>query len=226
LKKHEKKRGCSNLLIKKGAEANLYLEEWHGRKVIIKRRNPKKYRVQLLDEQIRTYRTVHEPQLMHEAKKAGVSTPTIFMINLVDKSIIMEYIKGKQVKQVLNQLPNEERIKLCRRIGHFIGRLHKNGIIHGDLTTSNMILTPNGKIFFVDFGLGEFSRELEARGVDLHLMKRAFQSTHYMYAEESFNAVLDGYAEVVGRDETEKVLEKIREIELRGRYVAERRKEH
>ena len=89
-----------------------------------------------------------------------------------------------------------------------------------------MILSPNKKIFLVDFGLGEFSRELEARGVDLHLMKRAFQSTHYLYAEESFNAVLEGYTEVMGRDLTEKVLEKIREIELRGRYVAERRKEN
>lgn len=213
------------MLIKKGAEANLYLEEWHGRKVIIKKRNPKKYRVPLLDERIRTYRTVHEPQLMHEAKKAGVSTPTIFMVNLAEKSILMEYVEGKQVKQTLNQLSKEERTKLCRHIGCLIGRLHKNGIIHGDLTTSNMILTPNEKIFFVDFGLGEFSKELEARGVDLHLMKRTFQSTHYLYAEESFNAVLEGYTEVMGKDLTEKVLEKIREIELRGRYVAERRKE-
>jgi len=214
------------LLIKKGAEANLYLEEWHGRKVIIKKRSPKKYRTQLLDERIRTYRTVHEPQLIHEAKKAGVPTPTIFMVNLAEKSIVMEFIEGRQVKQILNQLSKEERIKLCRHIGYLIGCLHKNGIIHGDLTTSNMILSPNKKIFLVDFGLGEFSRELEARGVDLHLMKRAFQSTHYLYAEESFNAVLEGYTEVMGRDLTEKVLEKIREIELRGRYVAERRKEN
>jgi len=213
------------MLIKKGAEANLYLKDWHGRKVIVKERIPKKYRVPMLDEQIRTYRTVHEPQLMHEAKKVGVPTPTIYMVNLAEKSIIMEYVEGKQVKQILNQLSSKERIGLCKRIGNLIGRLHKSGIIHGDLTTSNMILTPNGKIFFVDFGLGEFSNELEAKGVDLHLMKRAFQSTHYRFAEESFKAVLEGYAEVVGEADMEKVLEKIREIELRGRYIAERRKE-
>ena len=212
------------MLIKKGAEANLYLENWHGKKVIIKERIPKKYRLPVLDERIRTYRTVHEPQLMHEAKKAGVPTPTIYMVDLAKKSIIMEYVEGKQVKRILNQLSAKERIKLCRKIGILIGRLHKNGIIHGDLTTSNMILTPNGKIYFVDFGLGEFSKELEARGVDLHLMKRALQSTHYLFAEESFNAVLEGYAEAVGEVEAKKVLEKIREIELRGRYIAERRK--
>ena len=212
------------MLIKKGAEANLYLEDWYGKRVIVKERIPKKYRVRALDEQIRTYRTIHEPQLMHEAKRAGVPTPTIYMVNLAEKSIIMEYIEGRQVKQILNRLSANERTELCRKIGMLIGRLHKNGIIHGDLTTSNMILTSNGKIYFVDFGLGEFSNELEARGVDLHLMKRALQSTHYLFAEESFKAVLEGYAEVVG-ETTEKVLEKIREIELRGRYIAERRKE-
>ena len=213
------------MLIKKGAEANLYLENWYGKKVIIKERIPKKYRLPVLDEQIRTYRTIHEPQLMHEAKKAGVPTPTIYMVDLAKKSIIMEYVEGKQVKRILNQLSAKERIELCRKIGILIGRLHRNGIIHGDLTTSNMILTSNGKIYFVDFGLGEFSKELEAKGVDLHLMKRALQSTHYLFAEESFNAVLEGYAEAVGEVEAKKVLEKIREIELRGRYIAERRKE-
>ena len=213
------------MLIKKGAEANLYLENWHGKKVIIKERIPKKYRLPVLDERIRTYRTVHEPQLIHEAKKAGVPTPTIYMVDLAKKSIIMEYVEGKQVKRILNQLSAKERIELCKKIGILIGRLHKNGIIHGDLTTSNMILTSNGKIYFVDFGLGEFSKELEAKGVDLHLMKRALQSTHYLFAEESFNAVLEGYAEAVGEVEAKKVLEKIREIELRGRYIAERRKE-
>lgn len=213
------------MLIKKGAEANLYLEDWHGRKVIVKKRIPKKYRVPNLDEQIRLYRTIHEPQLMHEAKKAGVPTPTIYMVNLAEKSIIMEHINGKQVKQLLNQIPNKERARICKRIGELIGRLHQRGIIHGDLTTSNMILTSNNKIFFVDFGLGEFSNELEAKGVDLHLMKRALQSTHYRFAEEAFKAILDGYAKVVGNKNMESVLEKIREIELRGRYIAERGKE-
>jgi len=61
-------------LLKKGAEASLFLADWHERKVIIKLRTPKKYRHETLDLQIRSYRTVHEPQLMHEAKKAGVAT--------------------------------------------------------------------------------------------------------------------------------------------------------
>ncbi len=141
------------MLIKKGAEANLYLEDWHGRKVIMKRRLSKKYRIPQLDSEIRHQRTVHESQIIHRAKQAGVPTPSIFMVDTTDATIIMEFIDGKQVKQVLNNLTSVERHDLCCYVGELIGLLHKNGIVHGDLTTSNMILTPLGKVVFVDFGL-------------------------------------------------------------------------
>ena len=135
----------------------------------------------------------------------------------------MEYIEGQQIKQVLNSVSKIERHDLCVKIGEFIARLHKQGLIHGDLTTSNMILNPNGKIFFIDFGLGEKNIELEAKGVDLHLLKRALQSTHYQHWEECFQNVLCGYTSIIGVDLAEKVYEKIKEIERRGRYVEERR---
>lgn len=210
-------------LIKRGAEASLYLADWHDRRVIMKKRLPKKYRPSKLDENLRTYRTIHEPQLMHEAKKAGVSTPTIFLVDVKNSTIIMEFITGKQVKQVLTKASEKDRLLLCFQIGELIGRLHKNGIIHGDLTTSNMILDGRGKIFIVDFGLGEKMSELEARGVDLHLMKRALQSTHFRFAEECFDAVMKGYTETMGNENAKEILEKIKEIERRGRYVAERK---
>ena len=213
------------LLIKKGAEASLYLTDWHGRKVIMKKRLPKKYRPSKLDEHIRTYRTIHEPQLMHEAKKAEVPTPTIFLVDLKNATITMEFIEGKQVKQLLNEVTKNERQQLCLKIGELIGRLHEYGIIHGDLTTSNMILDSEGKIFFVDFGLGEKTKELEARGVDLHLMKRALQSTHFRFTEECFDAVIRGYSKVLGAETVKNILDKIKEIERRGRYVAERKGE-
>jgi TP53 regulating kinase-like protein len=211
------------MLVKKGAEANLFLEEWQGRKVIMKRRLPKRYRLPKIDEKIRAYRTIHESRLLHYAKEAGVPTPTIFMVDLADSNIIMEFVEGKQVKQTLNDLSSEERQRLSNHIGELIGRLHCDDIVHGDLTTSNMILTPTCKVVFVDFGLGEKTVELELRGVDLHLMKRAFQSTHFRYAEECFKAVLEGYAQVVGEEMAQKVHGKIRAIERRGRYISERR---
>ena len=210
-------------LFKKGAEASLYFADWHGRKVVVKLRAPKRYRPEVLDEQIRSYRTVHEPQLMHEAKSAGVPTPLIFMVNVPEASITMEFVEGQQIKQLLNKVPQDKRRELCIRIGELIGKLHRQGLIHGDLTTSNMILNPEGKIFFVDFGLGEKNRELEAEGVDLHLMKRALQSTHYQFWEECFRNMQCGYSSVLGSDAAEKVYEKIKEIERRGRYVEERK---
>jgi TP53 regulating kinase-like protein len=214
---------ASQKLLKKGAEASLFLASWHGRRVIVKARFPKKYRPAELDAKIRGYRTAHEPQLMHEAKKAGVPTPTIFLVDMKNAAITMEFVEGKQVKQLLAKVSKKERQELCVKIGELIGKMHKHGVIHGDLTTSNMILSGEDKIFLVDFGLGEKNTELEARGVDLHLMKRALQSTHYQFAEECFRNVMTGYSAVLGGADAEKVFEKIREIERRGRYVDERK---
>ncbi len=86
-----------------------------------------------------------------------------------------------------------------------------------------MILDCQGTIVFVDFGLGEKNIEVEAKGVDLHLLKRALQSTHFGFWEECFEAVLVGYSSVLGDVLAEKVYLKISEIERRGRYVEERR---
>jgi TP53 regulating kinase-like protein len=210
-------------LLKKGAEASLFLADWHERKVVVKVRIPKRYRPPALDERIRSYRTVHEPQLMHEAKAAGVPTPLIYMVSVPESSITMEYIEGQQVKQVLNKVSKTDRHHLSVKIGEFIARLHSHGLIHGDLTTSNMILSPYGEVFFIDFGLGEKNIELEAKGVDLHLLKRALQSTHFQHWEECFQNVLCGYASILGVEMAEKVYEKIRDIERRGRYVEERK---
>jgi TP53 regulating kinase and related kinases len=210
-------------LFKKGAEASLFLMDWHGRRVVVKVRVPKRYRPPELDKQIRGYRTIHEPQLMHEAKAAGVSTPLIYMVNVPESSITMEYIEGQQLKQVLNTVSKDERQDLCVKIGESTAKLHKHGLIHGDLTTSNMILTKDNRIFFVDFGLGEKNIEIEAEGVDLHLLKRALQSTHYRFWEECFQNVLCGYTSILGVEAAEKVYEKIKEIERRGRYVEERK---
>jgi TP53 regulating kinase and related kinases len=210
-------------LFKKGAEASLYLVDWHQRRVIIKMRVPKKYRSPVLDEQIRFYRTVHEPQLIHEAKLAGVPTPLIYMVSVPESSITMEYIEGQQVKQLLNKVSKTKRHDLCVKIGEAIAKLHCYGLIHGDLTTSNMIINSEGKLYFVDFGLGEKNDEIEAKGVDLHLLKRALQSTHYKFWEECLQSVFCGYTSVLGVELAEKVYEKIREIEKRGRYVEERK---
>jgi len=212
-------------LIKQGAEAKIYLSEFKEvfkipllrEKVIIKHRIPKRYRIKEIDEKLRKERTVREARILHRAKEFGVNCPYVYEVNLCDMIIVMEFIEGKRLKELLEEIPMEERLSLCRRVGREIGKLHRAGIIHGDLTTSNMILR-DGKVHLIDFGLADFDATLEAQGVDLHLLKRAMESTHYTWFDQGFKAVLEGYAEILGEDARRRVEEKIAEIESRGRY--------
>jgi TP53 regulating kinase-like protein len=201
----------------RGAEAELHLTQWFGLKSVIKVRKTKAYRIPQLDSEIRRTRTGREAQLMHDAKVAGVSTPFIRLIDLETTTIIMQYVDGKRLKDLLDSLPRREQVILCWRTGTSIARLHKSGIIHGDLTTSNMIITKT-KIFLIDFGLAEYSKELEKQGVDLLLMRRSLQATHYRSAEECYNAIIEGYTTVMGKVATGEILKRVEEIARRGRY--------
>ncbi|GAB6101997.1 Kae1-associated kinase Bud32 [Thermococcus atlanticus] len=213
-------------LIKQGAEAKIYLANFEeffgvnllpGEKVVVKHRIPKRYRIKEIDVKLRKERTVREARVLHRAKEFGVNCPYVYEVDMKDMKIAMEFIDGERLKELLERLPMEERLRLCRDIGRQIGRLHEAGIVHGDLTTSNMILR-EGRVYLIDFGLADFDSTLEARGVDLHLLKRAMESTHYTWFERGFEAVLEGYAEVRGEKARKEIEEKIEEIESRGRY--------
>ncbi len=205
-------------LIAKGAEADLLLDpDWNGRKAIIKHRGAKKYRHPKIDREIRSYRTLHEADLIHRAKQAGVSTPLIYQLDPEGYTIVMEYIEGDKVKDVVPKLTNEENRSLFRLIGFEAGRLHDAGLIHGDLTTSNMIKIGN-RVVFIDFGLGEISREVEKRGVDFNLMVRMLVSTHYTVMEILLDAFKEGYAEALGA-EAKEIFQRADEIRMRGRYI-------
>jgi TP53 regulating kinase-like protein len=206
------------MLIRKGAEASIFLQQWYGRQVIMKTRLPKAYRVDRLDSSIRLARTSHEAHLLHDSKRAGVPTPTVYEVSTDTCTIIMEYVEGPRLKEAFSTMDKSNLKTTSTLVGSLIGRLHLGGIVHGDLTTSNMILRDGEKLFFIDFGLSGYSSELEARGVDLLLMNRAFKSTHFAMHSRVFEAVVDGYRRAVGRNEAERVLAKMHEIETRGRY--------
>ena len=205
-------------LIKKGAEANLYLGSFMDIDVIIKERIPKGYRSPRMDSYVRRFRTIHEARLLISAKKVGVPTPFVYLIDENKALLVMDYVQGKVVKNVVHQMGDEDRHRLFFEIGSHIARLHVNGIVHGDLTTSNMILS-NGVVYFIDFGLGNYSSELEDQGVDLHLMLRTLESSHYQIYVGCRKSLEEGYESIAGRDLTTKVLERVKEIRRRGRYV-------
>ena len=201
-------------IIYQGAEAKIIQKNFHGKTVVEKKRVSKKYRIKKIDKMLISRRTREESKLIIEARKSGVSVPLIYDINLFDGIIIMDYIKGKKIKNLLSSLDKQKRKMLCRKIGENIARLHSNDVIHGDLTTSNMIHSDN-QIFFIDFGLGFISPEAEDKGVDLHVLMEAFESTHSEYPD-CFNNVLKGYSKIMIH--SEKVVKKIDEIVKRGRY--------
>ena len=204
-------------LIYKGAEAEIYLETWHGQLVVRKTRVAKPYRVAALDESIRRSRTAHEANMMQEVRKLGVPTPAIQHIAAETWTLIMEYIQGPTLKEELGTLPEAEQRLRCSELGRLIGMMHDGGIVHGDLTISN-VLCEDGKLFIIDFGLGDFSKEIEDRGVDLLLLNRVIKSTHYAIHAALFEAFLTGYSKAVGKRKRDEAVAKMAEIERRGRY--------
>ncbi len=210
-------------LLSKGAEAHLYLGEFLGYRAVFKRRIRKPYRDSKFDRKIRIKRTLNEARLLNAAAMAGINVPALFDINLNTTTIVLEFIDGILLKDYIMNAGTENSLRILYEVGLIVGRLHRSGIIHGDLTTSNMILSSSsGRIYLIDFGLGEKSWELENRGVDLHLLLRALESTHYDIAEMGFKEVLRGYSDVMGINEALKVRSKIDEIRSRGRYVVKR----
>lgn len=202
-------------LIKRGAEAEIYLSEWRDRKVVLKKRIPKTYRKEEIDKRLREARTKLEAKLISEARSFGVPTPIIYDVDTMNSHIMMEYLEGERLKETLQKADKEKQQNLCKDIGRCVGKFHKNDLIHGDLTTSNMILR-NNRIYFIDFSLGGKSKEIESKGVDLHLLMEAFESTHSEILE-MFSYVLEGYKKEYS--DAGKVVQKVKEIEKRGRYT-------
>jgi TP53 regulating kinase-like protein len=201
-------------MIKRGAEAEIYLTEWYGRKVIIKKRVRKGYRIKDLDDKIRERRTKREAMLMVAARKVEVNTPIIYDLIVKKKEIVMQYVSGQRIKDVIDKKSENWQKKTCKEIGRSIACMHKNGLIHGDITTSNMILM-KGKLYFIDFGLGMKNSNTENIGVDLHVLMEAFKATHKN--KNLFKWVIEEYEKNFGN--AKEIMKKIEDIVRRGRYM-------
>lgn len=175
---------------------------------ISKERQRKAYRHPALDDRLRKERTDQEARLLEKAYQAGVRVPTVQ--EQLEYTVEMEEIGGEPVKNVL-----EDDLDMCETIGDSIARLHNKNVIHGDLTTSNMIRSGD-EVYFIDFGLGFFSQRIEDRAIDLHLLKEVLESTHTAVADEAMERILAAYK--AQSEDAEQVLQRYEEIEERGRY--------
>ncbi|HKU50189.1 MAG TPA: KEOPS complex kinase/ATPase Bud32 [Nitrososphaera sp.] len=199
-------------LIKKGAEADIYLVEWGGRKAVSKVRTPKPYRHVDLDSTIRRQRTVHEARFMSASKRGGITSPFVYFVDPEKAEIIMEYVAGDIARDVLTP-------ELCIEIGKYSALLHAANIIHGDLTTSNFIVSGrNHRLVLIDFGLAFYSERIEDAATDIRLIKEAFTSAHVQLGS-AFDSFVKGYAGTAGEKKAHRVLENVHEIEQRGRYA-------
>lgn len=190
--------------IAKGAEAII---EKKGNS-IIKKRILKSYRLKEIDTKLRISRTKSEAKILRKLQKI---IPVPKVIKISEFEIEMEHIEGKKLSEYLEKLDLEE---ISKQIGESIAKMHDLGIIHGDLTTSNMILSEK-KVFFIDFGLAFHSQRIEDKAVDLHLLKQALEAKHYRIWQEVFKKIIEGYKT---SKHFQEVIKRLEIVEKRGRY--------
>ena len=202
-------------ILSQGAEAIITQQ---GEEVI-KQRIAKSYRLKELDEKIRKLRTRSEAKLLEKASKI-ISVPKVLKVDENKKEIVMKAIEGKRLSGNLDKFSSKKQKEICERIGENIAKLHEANIIHGDLTTSNMILHVDENnfedIYFIDFGLGFISSKAEDKSVDLHLIREAFEAGFADKGENMFNWVKEGYSK--NYKDAHLILERFKAVEKRGRY--------
>jgi len=201
-------------LIRKGAEGDLFFTMWNCQESVLKSRKKKDYRDSSLDNRLRKQRTVRESEIMHEVKKFGIHVPLIYFVDIKNCNIIMQKINGI----LAHDLSNSKLVNACKKIGKLVGIMHKNGIMHGDLTTSNFIQSKD-QIFIIDFGLANRTIKSDDHAVDLRLFKEILNSAHADVFEKAWSNFLSGYKSSVGKERFAKITSKVMIIESRGRYA-------
>eukprot|EP01029_Cantina_marsupialis_P015411 TRINITY_DN338223_c0_g1_i1.p1 TRINITY_DN338223_c0_g1~~TRINITY_DN338223_c0_g1_i1.p1 ORF type:complete len:227 (-),score=36.32 TRINITY_DN338223_c0_g1_i1:130-777(-) len=203
-------------LLAQGAEGRVYSSTFLGKPAIVKERFSKKYRLPVLDTKITKTRIIQESRCLLKAKQAGVDVCGIWSVDTKNSRIVVEKIEGQTVKHFLYGKPAESwKKEICEKIGISIARLHDAGIIHGDLTTSNMMIrNENGSLTLIDFGLASSKCIHEDKAVDLYVLERALLSTH-TDSEALFEIILASYKEE--SKNSSPVMKRFEKVRQRGR---------
>ncbi|XP_004698365.1 EKC/KEOPS complex subunit TP53RK [Echinops telfairi] len=209
-------------LVKQGAEARVFRGPFLGRAAVVKHRFPKGYRHPALEGRLRR-RTVQEARALFRCRRAGISAPVVFFVDYASNCLYMEEIADSvTVRDYIQSTLGSENApqslsRLASAMGQVLGRMHDEDLIHGDLTTSNMLLKGPPEqlnIVLIDFGLSFISALPEDKGVDLYVLEKAFLSTH-PNTEPVFEAFLQSYS--ASSRKAKPVLKKLDEVRLRGR---------
>ncbi|MDP6704553.1 MAG: KEOPS complex kinase/ATPase Bud32 [archaeon] len=192
-----------NKLLKVGAEAKLSLEEG----IVIKERISKGYRLPEIDASLRNKRTRREASLLDKARRAQLKVPAVKNLDKDTNTISMEFIDGDMFHKVMGS-------SLSKKLGSELAKLHDAGLIHGDLTTSN-ILVKSKDIYLIDFGLGEVSDSIEKKAVDIRVLKESIKASHPKDSDKYIESIISGYS---SSENSDAVMERLEQVEGRGRY--------
>ncbi|CAB76028.1 EKC/KEOPS complex associated ATPase Bud32 [Schizosaccharomyces pombe] len=208
-------------VVKQGAEAiTIKTEFYPGEVCLLKCRPAKRWRHPILDQKLSRKRCLVEARLLAKCHYVGIKCPMLYFIDANRGQIYMEWIDGPCVRDYIREICEceieKKLIPLMKRIGSEVAKMHKNDIVHGDLTTSNMMLEShnNPVPIFIDFGLGSVSESEEDKAVDIYVLERALSST-LPESESLFHHVLDSYAQ--SWKQSKATLRRFEEVRMRGR---------
>ncbi|KAJ1824860.1 serine/threonine-protein kinase bud32 [Coemansia sp. RSA 2671] len=206
---------AEQVLIRQGAEARVYKTTMpDGRAAVAKQRFSKSYRHPDLDAKLTRGRLNQEARSLKRCKEHGICVPEVIRVDKSSATLFIEFIHGPTLKEwiVANGNPDQEN-ELMATVGRILHQMHSFDVIHGDLTTSNMILDSSNQLVLIDFGLSQISSSAEDKAVDLYVLERAFISTH-PNSERLFATVLEAYSV---SEAARLILRRLEDVRQRGR---------
>ena len=208
-------KNTESTLLFQGAEAKIYLLKdpnnlSNNGQFLLKQRFCKKYRHSELDKKLTTKRITQECRSLLKCHKLGIKVPIVYLSDLSEKVIMMEYLHDYiSLRNFLESCDKCESVLkiLSKDVASLIVKLHDNSVIHGDLTTCNLLVKQkepefstenmNGtfSVVPIDFGLSSVSESSEDKAVDLYVLERAINTTH-AGIEQFFEDMLTNYFEI------------------------------
>lgn len=199
--------------IAKGAEAKVSTGKFLEYPVVIKHRFAKTYRNAGIDNKLRKDRTIKEVRLLQSARELGINVPYVLDVKKNEWIIIMDRLFADPIKF---RLEDTDFSSYFKKLGKMVATLHNGGIVHGDLTTSNVFVDKTGSVWLIDFGLGYNTKNVEDFAVDNLVLKHILESSHPLIYEEAFKSFIESYE--VKSIKGKQILKRMKQVELRVRY--------
>ncbi|CRG98050.1 EKC/KEOPS complex subunit BUD32, putative [Plasmodium gallinaceum] len=225
-----------NVLISSGSDARIYKCDFIGKEAVKKVIYRKFYRHRKIDAKIRKLRVSNEIKFTKRLASLNIDIPFLYFVDVKEKSLYFEYIKGCTINNILKNIKEYEP-NIAKCIGMILARIHNGNIIHGDFTTSNLILRnsyinenkiydySNNSIYklndldtiklcVIDFGLSFLSSSVEDKAVDLFVLLKAIKSFHSEFSSLEED-ILRGYE--MKSNNFNEISKKLEIVKQRGR---------